>query len=451
MNALVPILGVLATLTFRLLVTTNEPEKTEKRSASLALGMTVIAVLLGAVAYFAVTADPWRASLLGVAAGLACTSLTAALARSAAHEPFFGASLGTVVVSLLAMTNPHLAAFVALVLGAGVGGMILRLFSDRVTTPAYMLGVGGCACIQILATKSALAGNVSGIYATLLMALLVAWVALQSIKSNKTVVATVVFGIAALALGHLVVPKLFVADLTKLYLPIGVGFIGAVITGWFRASYASNRSLVTSFSAALWVGIFTYVFSESKATGASITMLVAAWTLVLMGQTEAISGLAPFAALVLFRVAKELFPDTVSMIDFGQNYALIGLILGLAIAQLPCEIVLRPKTMLQAAGFVGVFALILAVLVLVGPKGAAGLLIGMGIAPLIRSSVQTAAYALSALVLAAIPHFGDFGEFAKEDKLKFLAIFGIPAALLLGFSFLVGGPSTGECSPNECN
>ena len=435
MNAVVPILGVLATLVFRLLVESPEPDTTEKRTASPSLIVLALAAAAALVALFAASSDPWKSNLLGLATGLACSSLAVLLARSSSQLPYLGASLGTLGAAGLAFAHPSLHAFVGILVGAGIGAVVLGI-----THGGFMLAVAAVSALHVLGSKAFPADQAAGLHGLLVGALALAVVARSWAKS---IGALVVFAGAAIGLVHFVVPKLFVPAMTAAWMPVAAGVVTAAVVAWFQAANTKNPVLVSVISAALWVGVFTYVFSEAKGTGAAMTLLSAVLLLIVLEVPSALAGLGPISALVLFRVVREVFPDSASMIDFGQNYALIGLLVALCLAQIPHEAA-RKSAVLRGLGMAGALLLVVATLVMVGPKGAAGLLVGFGIAPLLQSGVQGVALLMSGLAITALPHFANFGDMAREDKTKVMMILGIPAAVLLAACFLA--PAKDEVS-----
>jgi len=261
------------------------------------------------------------------------------------------------------------------------------------------IGVGG---------KSALAGSSVGL---VVIVAAVLGIGLGQFLPGKRAAGGVVFAVVA-ALGLWIVAKkhLFLIDIFWIGL---LSIAAALAVAYLLGSDDSEpQPSPSSFllSSIIWVAAATIAFGMLKGYGMAVGLVVGAAALAALGSTKGLLTMGPLFGLTAYRLFREQHTDSSRAFDIGQHYAMIGILIGLLLVLLlfdwTRELTLRGSSSAAAGVLLGVAGLggLLASLVLLGPKGTVGLLVGIGLAPALagwRGSRDTGALACAVGLLAA--------------------------------------------------
>ncbi|HSI73460.1 MAG TPA: hypothetical protein VK934_09805, partial [Fimbriimonas sp.] len=212
-----------------------------------------------------------------------------------------------------------------------------------------------------------------------------------------------------------------------------IGLVGAIVLHVLLPSDSDATPLNAGIGTIIAVGLATASYALFKGTGMAACLLGCAGVLLLMQNPRALLATGPLFGLVLFRLLRNLYPETSRAFDIGQHYALIGLLIG---AILPI-ILIDALPVTDRAGRRQPVALFILGLVLaataplltmfLGPLGIVGFVVGLGFAgifELIRNG--SSLLALSAGSGMAGVLFLTFGaleksvDFAREEKIRLL-------------------------------
>lgn len=202
----------------------------------------------------------------------------------------------------------------------------------------------------------------------------------------------------------------------------------------------------------IWLGAATVAFGlnkDGRGYGMAICLLGGASLLVLLGNTRGLMTLCVAASVLIYRLFRELQPEEAKAPDIGQHYTMIGITIGALLPLLPLEWG-RSRTIAgwraALAGTIWLLILIglpIAASVLLGSKGAVGLVVGLSLAALVeglRGTVTLAPVGLAAgigsLTVLTYGWLGDWTDLERAVKVR--AVIFVAAAMLVLSGALFG-------------
>lgn len=304
-------------------------------------------------------------------------------------------------------------AVLGLVFGAGLSAVWFR-FAAGCRWPSdaawWLAAVGSANLLGAIGVggKSSLAGSTIGL---VLIVAAVLGIGLGQYWPGKKTAGSIVFAIVA-ALGLWLVAKkhVFLIDIFWIgLLSIGVALVVAYLLGPDEGE-ASSSSSGFLLSSILWVAAATIAFGMLKGYGMAVGLVVGAATLATIGSTRGLLTMGPLFGLTAYRLFREQHTDSSRAFDIGQHYAMVGILIGLLLVLVLFDwgrerMRAGPATA-TAAVLLGIAGLggLLASVVLLGPKGTVGLLVGIGLAPAMagwKGSRDAGALACAVGLLAA--------------------------------------------------
>lgn len=354
-------------------------------------------------------------------------------------------AIGALMVALLPLF-PGTPAPMAVVFGSAVGAWILSIGKNEDPNPWAMrtaVAIGAIVAANALGAQleqkavTAHAGTMLGI------SLALAGVVLPLIPKIGR-------GLALVALtagvAYLIGDKVF--GISETLVVCSAGALVALIVSWLVPDEEKPNTLRLSLATLIWISAGTAGFSQRQGFGMALLFLVAAATLLLMGNRRALLSMGPLGAIVFFRVFRETNLDATKALDIGQHYAMVGLVVGAVLPVLAQEWL---TTVARRGGFlalIGGLAWVLVLLglpigaaVIFGAKGVVGYLFGLGLASLAEGiKGERSAHALSlGLGLSGVmtlvyeglqPHL-DLTRDEKVNALMYIGAAVVVAGLLI--------------------
>lgn len=212
-------------------------------------------------------------------------------------------------------------------------------------------------------------------------------------------------------------------------------------------------------AAVIWLGAATVAFGLNLGYGMSVTLLAGAAALVLFGSVRGLMAIAVAAAILIYRMFRELFPEEAKALDIGQHYTMVGLAIGALLPLLPLEWARGMKiagwrtTAATVVWLLILLGLPVAAAVLLGSKGAIGMVVGLSFAAIVeglRGSVGLApagiAMGLGSLTVLSYGWLGDWTDLERAVKLRAVIVVSV-VALILGAALF--GLSRGKAPEAE--
>ncbi len=209
-------------------------------------------------------------------------------------------------------------------------------------------------------------------------------------------------------------------------------------------------------SGLIWLGAATVAFSLAKGLGVAVVGLAAVAVVVGLGESTALVCIAPILALAYYRAFRELNPSATQALDLGQHYTMIGFAAGALAPLVPAEW-LRDREG-QAGQVLWSLILVLATLagmVLLGAKGAIGLVAGLGFAGILaayrnKPVVEALAFGgvVSFTVLVTYGWLGDWLDLGRTERTQ--ALVGVAVVIgLLSWLLQATAGKPSSASPKE--
>ncbi|HTQ09872.1 MAG TPA: hypothetical protein VMI31_07360 [Fimbriimonadaceae bacterium] len=425
-----------------------------QRVREIRAGALVAAV---AVILFAVAATLWpsvfdhgSAVALGIAAGAVVGACSSAARRS---QPGFVLGLVVLGASALRLLPPagiqeaqigfvagiFVAAFATGGLHAQGGGGFLAVLASIAIVSADFLGklaVPG-------SDPAAATGSVLAI--AFLVSALVAGVVGRF--TDRRLVQDGIGFVLLLLVGYLACSKLLEGSSLAMLWAGGVvvgGIVHLILAGDDKPD-----SLRFVLSAVIWLAAATVAFGiDHEAYGMAVTLLGGVCTLALMGNLRGLASITVAAAILVYRLFRELYPDDARAPDIGQHYTMIGIAIGALLPLLPLEWARsRDVSGWKAVVSMAVWLLILIGLpiagsVLLGSKGAIGMVVGLSFAPIIdglRGMTDLApagiGLGMGALSVLSYGWLGDWTDLERGVKIHAVIVVGI-ISLVLGAALM---------------
>lgn len=214
-----------------------------------------------------------------------------------------------------------------------------------------------------------------------------------------------------------------------------LGVATGIVVAWLIPEDRPTLPLAVVLAAVLWVGTATVAFGWARGYGVAVTVIGALVPLLALGARQAMVSVLPLVAILAYRLFREMAPEAARAIDIGQHYALLGVLLGIALPLLPLE---WARSRREREGFrfglsagLAVVAMVVALagaLVVLGSKGAVGLLLGAGVTGLVfglrsERGLSGSALALASLAVVLVGHalLGDAPALSRDEKIRLLA------------------------------
>jgi hypothetical protein len=185
--------------------------------------------------------------------------------------------------------------------------------------------------------------------------------------------------------------------------------------------------------------------------GMAVSLLAGAGTLVLFGNIRGLMTMSVAAAILVYRLFRELYPAEARALDIGQHYTMIGVAIGALLPLLPLEWA-RNKNLSgpRSNTAIALWLLILAGLpvasaILLGSKGAIGMVVGLSFAAVIEGLRGAASLApmgialgLGSITILSYSWLGDWTDLERGIKTR--AVLFV-AVILLAFAAALFGIS----------
>lgn len=257
--------------------------------------------------------------------------------------------------------------------------------------------------------------------------------ALSLLKQKPGPLASVVSSLLVGGMIFLVCNKLF------LYSEAGItglaGAIVAALVGWSMPEADESHSTPVLFGAILMVALGTAAFAEARGIGMATAALGALVVAALSGRPKLLIAVSPLAVLTIYRAFGITYPDAARALDIGQHYGMIGLLAGILASLMVTEVAqngnrLATTLATVSAGLACAFSPLL-----IGAKGAVGLLVGLGFAGVIgllgrkTQNGLSAGVAFSGLLMLGYSLLRDRLDLTRAEKLPMLG--GVAAVVLI--------------------
>lgn len=197
-------------------------------------------------------------------------------------------------------------------------------------------------------------------------------------------------------------------------------------------------------SSIIWIATATVAFGLKLGYGMAVALIGGASSLIILGSIRGLMSMAIALSILIYRFFRELQPEGARALDIGQHYSLVGITLGALLPLLPIEWSRSTRTKSSLAGVLWLLLLIgipVAVSLLLGGKGAVGLVVGFAFASLIegaRGSVTLEAIGiaagLGALTTLSYGWLVPLMDLGRDEKTKGLV--GVAVAVVIIGSLL---------------
>ncbi|MCH7903919.1 MAG: hypothetical protein IH944_05045 [Armatimonadetes bacterium] len=436
----------------------------EAKDAGVALPVVitlfVLAAALGVVSRY--TTVDWRPvaqwAAVGLALGGLCALLSSWFRADRSGRSAIVAVLALLVISFDAggfalSTARELA---SLILGLGVSAYWLA-FVDRgglaQQLTIYLAVAGSSLQLARLGHTEAESYAVLLALSSIAAVIVIRWVLDTVITTENRSLVPVLSTVVLAGALWLIADRIVANSDLGVVLAVAVG--AALVCAWtVRQEPDSDQVPSASLGIAMliWIGVATFAFSMSVGYGLALAGLAGFAGMVVLGRKDLFPTLAPIALLALYRVFREVVPSLGRAFDIGQHYSLVGLVIGVAIVASLGQHWLRKRDSastlqsFQPLCIVLVASVVVALCVMLfGPKGAIGLMVGLGIAPALTAlgqiraaNVMAIALGLSGLVLAGYDPLALQRELERSEKITVLWQGGAVIAVLVALAFWLG-------------
>jgi|GEM_PF-2022480 len=243
---------------------------------------------------------------------------------------------------------------------------------------------------------------------------------------------------------------------------LGALWVGGVVVGGIvhliLAGETKPDSVRFILSTVIWLGAATVSFGiEHEAYGMAVTLLGGVALLVLMGNTRGLASITVAAAILAYRLFRELYPEDAKAPDIGQHYTMIGIAIGALLPLLPIDWArAREVSGWKAVAASGVWLLILigipiAASVLLGSKGAIGMIVGLSFAPIIdglRGAVSLApvgiGLGMAGVNVLTYGWLGDWTDLERAVKIRAVIVVAVVSLVLAASLFGLSRAPTPE-------
>ncbi len=392
-----------------------------------------------------------RNAALALAAGLVLSRVLALAptSLSLSHNRAFAYGIGGALVALSGLWSEG-GPFVATGLAAGLA---------LGAAPGWTwLGLGGAsvALINGLGAKTEI-GAASSLGTALAFAVVLGWMLHALLGGRAPSWLPGLAGAALTIAGSILAANQFI--------PIGEGLLLVALAAGCAvvaraASLGSSTPFGSVLTAVVWLAGASLAFGLARGFGMSILLALGLAMSGMLGETKRLASLGPLGGLVVYRFFREHFTEASRSLDIGQHYAIVGLVaamlIPLAVAQWRAMSKGHetPKTFLGEGALLGLsLASLVTGIVLLAAKGAVGMLVGFGIAPVaaMLSDHEPEECHVSALGwgLLAVPTFAALDamlDLTRDDKVQFLMKASV-ALIVLAIALTLLSPKKTQETP----
>ena len=419
----------------------SDSETTRARIGEIGSGAGVAAV---ALLLFFVATKIWPSvfidgTILSVAAalGILVACFSAGFRQTVTAFPLGMAVIGDSMLHLLGgSTGPALLAFVV---GSSVGA-----FCTSLGRPKFHGAYINAVCCTVLVAADFLGRRAAGSDAAAMTGLslglsgLVAAVLVVGLRGRGMMLRGLVTVLAVAAVGSLACWKfLGTLELASLWA------CGAVVAGIVHLIFEGEEEpsgFRFVLSTIIWIAAVTVAFGIKLGYGMSAVLLAGVVTAILLGSARGLMSQSVALSILLYRYYRELQPEGARALDIGQHYSMVGLTLGALLPLLPLEWARARRSRLVISGALWLVLLIGLPLIgslLLGSKGAVGMIVGFGFATLvegIRGAVTLEAVGLGvglgALTTLSYGWLVPLMDIGRDEKTRALVIVAVVLVLI---------------------
>jgi hypothetical protein len=430
-------------------MTKGEPSDEKHPSPALAYGL--LAILVG-LAVFGGTL--WK-DYLGAAVGFGIGALAAALSyavglmsnqsKAGRAMPIALGTLGVALLPIVPLETSPLAA----IFGSAAAAWLLSFNRDKepnywgVRCALTIAGVAGVNALGAFGAREEIARS-GGV----LFGILISFVAIVSSLAPR-IRPFLATGLVAAGSWVLVDRVLLIPD--ALIVTLAASLLAVIVH--FMLNEDNGNSLRQLVAVIIWVAAGSALFNYEQGYGVALIFLIGMGLLLTYGNQPALASLGPLGAIVLYRVFRENHIEATRAYDIGQHYAMVGILVGMALPVLAQEwqrvSAGRTKFFGGIAGAIWIPAMLVVPVgaaVLLGAKGVVGYLFGLGLAPVVESlrgdktsHPASLALGLSAAMTLMFTPIQPLLELDRDGKLRALgfivgglAVLGLTIAVLSG-------------------
>lgn len=375
-------------------------------------------------------------------AGLGAGLIASALASLLSDQNVRGGALAT--AGALAAAFPALPdstfgfTIFSAALGCALGAFARRMDGgdngERSAVALYTLAGGA---MNLFAANSLPDSSIYGVGS-----LVLAWCALVVLVSKQAKISSwLVTSFAAavlLIVGGVVASKYF--SEIAIMIPAIAGSIAGVVVVGFAKEFPTRLAMMGT--ALVWLAVATFGFQQGRALGIGVALVcgLTIWAVAGTNRIPLIASL-PAIGLLIFRLFRAIYPDVSVAIDLGQHYAIVGFVVGATLVLALTTWFDIRRTPLSEALFVAGMALsLLTATILLGAKGAVGMLLGIftsaTFAMLELASAVTIVTGLVATLAIAYPLLSVTFTAPKEERQSKVIQFALAAIIVTGLSLL---------------
>jgi len=216
-----------------------------------------------------------------------------------------------------------------------------------------------------------------------------------------------------------------------LWIVAGLPAIAGLIVHWLIPKDQDPIPLRIGIATVIWLALGTIGFSMLRGFGIAAALVEGIFVLLMLGNCRALLTVGPTLGLLMYRVLRDASPDTSRALDIGQHYGITGLVVGGIIPLLFVDWFEKQRSnkpiFVAISGLLWGFIVIslpVLTIVVLGAKGASGVVVGLGFSGFLLAGRKTSnALVLSVAIAAgaanavAVDWVGDAMDFTRQDKL----------------------------------
>jgi len=245
---------------------------------------------------------------------------------------------------------------------------------------------------------------------------------------------------------------------------VALGAVGsALMVAWILDGDDETSAGPFTICTVIWLAWSTIAFGLLQGLGVAISAVVAMTFLLAVESYRGLLSMAVLVPLAFYRIFLEAYPAESRHIDVGQQYSVMGIIIGAALPSAITAWVVKAgarvggmmRPFMALIGGAVVVALLIAADFIIGSRGVIGILIGLSIAPLVagmargeRLGALAGVGSLAAFVVVSFKYVGPHILVERETKIQLLGWFVGAAVILIALAtWLLRG--TAGASVNE--
>jgi hypothetical protein len=329
--------------------------------------------------------------LLGIL-GAVCVEWCAPLGRFSKSLPIAFAAFDLSIAPFLG----HLAPLTYL-FGAAGAAWVLSMKQEATLAAKLAVasgGIVGCDMLGSMQTTPVVHVGVLLALAAVIAALIAAPIgaALTKLDPRLKLAGPIILFALFTGFAHLIFRKLALADSFSIIF-LGSGLV-ALLVAWFTEGPQELSRVV--MGAILWLAVASASYVYDFGFGMSIALMAGLGLTLAYNRPKALLCLGPLAAIVIYRVFRQLHPEANAAFDIGQHYSLMGLLLGALTPILAGEWLRSEYAKYKFAWVAAILWILLLaaapvpVAIAFSDKGIVGYLIGLGLAPVLEATRRRA-------------------------------------------------------------